>query len=167
MAQVVRLRATAASGPAPKFPQPTLLSFLLHRWRQTGRDALLDMVHTTLDHMARGGMHDQLGGGFHRYSVDARWLVPHFETMLYDNALLAGCYLDAWQATGRPLYERVVRDVLDYVLRDMTAPRADFYSAEDADSEGVEGKFYLWTPAEIAAVLGRRAGPDVLSAYMT
>ena len=131
-----------------------LLSLLLQRWRQTGSDALLDMVNMTLEHMARGGMYDQLGGGFHRYSVDARWLVPHFENMLYDNALLAGCYLDAWQTTGKPLYGRVVRETLDYVLRDMTAAEGGFYCAEDADSEGVEGKFYLWTPEEIAAVLG-------------
>ena len=131
-----------------------MLSLLLRRFKQSGKDALLDMVNTTLEHMARGGIYDHLGGGFHRYSVDSRWLVPHFEKMLYDNALLAGCYLEAWQATGKPLYEHVVRETLDYVLRDMTAPQGGFFTAEDADSQGVEGKFYLWTPDEIAAVLG-------------
>ena len=112
------------------------------------------MVTVTLDRMAAGGIYDHLGGGFHRYSVDDQWLVPHFEKMLYDNAMLAGCYLDAWQATGRKDYLGVVRETLDYVLRDMTDPSGGFYSAEDADSEGEEGKFYVWTPAEIEAVLG-------------
>jgi hypothetical protein len=140
--------------PAPKFPQPITLSLLLRRFRRSGKDTLLDMANTTLEHMARGGIYDHLGGGFHRYSVDSRWLVPHFEKMLYDNALLAGCYLEAWQATGKPLYERMVRETLDYVLRDMTAPQGGFCAAEDADSQGAEGIFYLWTPDEIAAVLG-------------
>jgi uncharacterized protein YyaL (SSP411 family) len=112
------------------------------------------MVVVTLDHIAAGGIYDHLGGGFHRYSVDADWLVPHFEKMLYDNAMLAGCYLDAWQETQRKDYLRVVRETLDYVLRDMTDPAGGFYSAEDADSEGVEGKFYVWTPQELQAVLG-------------
>jgi uncharacterized protein len=102
-------------------------------------------------------MFDQLGGGFHRYCVDDRWLVPHFEKMLYDNALLAVCYLEAWQATGNADYAAVVRQTLDYLLRDMTDPQGGFYSGEDADSEGQEGKFYLWTPAEIEAVLGPEA----------
>ena len=109
-----------------------------------------------------GGIYDQLGGGFHRYSVDAQWLVPHFEKMLYDNALLAACYTEAWQATGNPLYQRVVRETLDYVLRDMTLPEGGFAAAEDADSEGVEGKFYLWTPDEVAAVLGAGRGQNLL-----
>ncbi len=139
--------------PAPKFPQPLSLCLLLRLGRQTGQQALLDMVDTTLQHMARGGIYDQLGGGFHRYSVDAQWLVPHFEKMLYDNALLAACYTEAWAATGNPFYQRVVRETLDYVLRDMMLPEGGFAAAEDADSEGAEGKFYLWTPEEIAAVL--------------
>ena len=117
------------------------------------------MVLVTLDRMAAGGIYDHLGGGFHRYSVDAEWLVPHFEKMLYDNAMLANCYLDAWQETERKDYLRVVRETLDYVLRDMTDPLGGFYSAEDADSEGEEGKFYVWTPQELQAVLGPERGP--------
>jgi uncharacterized protein len=141
-------------GPAPKFPQPLALRWLLRRWRRTGDGELLTMVTTTLDRMAAGGLFDQLGGGFHRYCVDERWLVPHFEKMLYDNALLAVCYLEAWQATGKQEYAVVVRQTLDYLLRDMTDPQGGFYSGEDADSEGEEGRFYLWTPEEIEAVLG-------------
>ncbi len=141
-------------GPAPKFPHATDLNLLLARWRAGRREPLLEMVVVTLDHIAAGGIYDHLGGGFHRYSVDADWLVPHFEKMLYDNAMLAGCYLDAWQETQRKDYLRVVRETLDYVLRDMTDPAGGFYSAEDADSEGVEGKYYVWTPQELQAVLG-------------
>ena len=141
-------------GPAPKFPQPLALQLLLSRWPHAADDELLHIVTTTLDRMSMGGIYDHIGGGFHRYSVDARWLVPHFEKMLYDNALLAACYLKAWQATDQDIYANVVRETLDYVLRDMTAPQGGFYSAEDADSEGQEGKFYVWTPDEIQAVLG-------------
>jgi uncharacterized protein len=144
-------------GAAPKFPQPLALRWLLHRWRRSGDAELLAMVTTTLDRMAAGGIFDQLGGGFHRYCVDDRWLVPHFEKMLYDNALLAVCYLEAWQATGNQSYAAVVRQTLDYLLRDMTDPQGGFFSGEDADSEGVEGKFYIWTPAEIEAVLSPEA----------
>jgi uncharacterized protein len=144
-------------GPAPKFPQPLALRWLLRRWRRSGDDELLRMITATLDHMADGGMCDQLGGGFHRYSVDARWLAPHFEKMLYDNALLAACYLEAWQATGRADYAAVVRQTLDYVLRDLNDPLGGLYGSEDADSEGEEGKFYLWTPGEIELVLGPKA----------
>ncbi len=156
-------------GPAPKFPQPLVLNFLLSRWTHAADDELLHVVTTSLDRMAMGGICDQLGGGFHRYSVDARWIVPHFEKMLYDNALLSTCYLKAWQAANNqsplPLgegqgegvsrhYADIVRETLDYVLRDMTAPHGGFYSAEDADSEGQEGKFYVWTMDQIQDVLG-------------
>jgi uncharacterized protein YyaL (SSP411 family) len=168
-------------GGAPKFPHAIELKLLLKRWQRAGvpplggsgpgtpqpakagtpanepanpRDDLLEAVTVTLDRMAAGGIYDQLGGGFHRYSVDDQWLVPHFEKMLYDNAMLADCYLAAWQTTKRDDYRRVVRETLDYVLRDMTDARGGFYSAEDADSEGEEGKFYVWTPAEVETVLG-------------
>jgi uncharacterized protein YyaL (SSP411 family) len=140
-------------GPAPKFPQPIAIKLLLDRWKRSGDDELLGAAALTLDRMARGGLCDQLGGGFHRYSTDAQWLVPHFEKMLYDNAMLAGCYLDAFTATKNPFYAEVARNTLDYVLRDLTAPEGGFYSAEDADSEGVEGKYYVWIPREIAGVL--------------
>ena len=112
------------------------------------------MVRETLTKMAKGGIYDQLGGGFHRYSVDDRWLVPHFEKMLYDNALLARLYLDAGRALGEPEFLTVAREILDYVLREMTSPEGGFYSTQDADSEGEEGKFFVWTPAEARAVLG-------------
>ncbi|MBX3433699.1 MAG: thioredoxin domain-containing protein [Pirellulales bacterium] len=141
-------------GRAPKFPHPMDLQLCLRHWRRTGAEQSLAMVRLTLDRMAAGGIYDHLGGGFARYSVDERWLVPHFEKMLYDNALLAGVFLEAFQATGDPGYERIVRETLDYVLRDMTDPVGGFHSTEDADSEGHEGLFSTWTPAELAAVLG-------------
>ena len=145
-------------GGAPKFPHPMDLQVLLRHWHRTGREQSLAMVRTTLDRMASGGIYDHLGGGFARYSVDARWLVPHFEKMLYDNALLAGVYAEAFQATGDERYQHVSRETCDYVLRDMTDPAGGFYSTEDADSEGEEGKFYVWTPDELEAVLGEEAG---------
>jgi len=140
-------------GGAPKFPQAMNLEVLLRHHHRTGDPAALSGVETTLQAMANGGIYDQLGGGFARYSVDPYWLVPHFEKMLYDNALLSRLYLEARQATGDAFYERIAEETLDYVVRDMTSPEGGFYSAEDADSEGEEGKFYVWTPGEIRGVL--------------
>jgi uncharacterized protein YyaL (SSP411 family) len=145
-------------GAAPKFPHAMDLQLLLRFWNRTGHPHSLEMVRATLDRMAAGGIYDHLGGGFARYSVDARWLVPHFEKMLYDNALLSAAYVEAYQATGEENYARIARETIDYVLRDMTDPLGGFYSTEDADSEGEEGKFYVWTPDEIDAVLGEEAG---------
>lgn len=141
-------------GGAPKFPQPAVIEFVLRRHLATGSSSLLEMVTSTLDAMAHGGIYDQLGGGFHRYAVDDIWLVPHFEKMLYDNAQLARVYLHAWQVTGKPLYRRIVEETLDYVAREMREPRGGFSSAQDADSEGEEGRFFVWTPAEIEEVTG-------------
>jgi uncharacterized protein YyaL (SSP411 family) len=138
---------------APKFPQAMNLEVLLRHHKRTGDRAALSGVELTLRQMANGGIYDQLGGGFARYSVDEYWLVPHFEKMLYDNALLARLYLEAYEATGEDFYRRIAEETLDYVARDMTAPEGGFYSAEDADSEGEEGKFYVWTPAEIEHAL--------------
>ena len=140
-------------GGAPKFPQPMVLDFLLQYQHQSGDQVALEAVVLTLTKMAHGGMYDQLGGGFHRYSTDDHWLVPHFEKMLYDNAQLARTYLHAWQVTGEPEFRRVVEETLDYVLREMTSPAGGFYSTQDADSEGREGKFFLWTPSEVAELL--------------
>jgi len=144
-------------GGAPKFPQPMALEFLLRYHHATGEPQALGMVTQTLEAMARGGVYDQLGGGFHRYSVDARWLTPHFEKMLYDNAQLSRVYLHAWQVTGEPFFRTIAEEILDYVIREMTDPAGGFYSAQDADSEGEEGKFFLWTPDEIRDLLGEEA----------
>jgi uncharacterized protein YyaL (SSP411 family) len=167
-------------GGAPKFPHPMSLDFLLHQHLRRAarnaristsdaaqqaqnasvrpRDSELGMVEFTLEKMANGGIYDQIGGGFHRYSVDDRWLVPHFEKMLYDNALLSRAYLHAYQVTGKPFYRRIVEETLDYVQREMLGQDGGFYSTQDADSEGVEGKFYLWTPEEVKAALGEEDG---------
>jgi hypothetical protein len=140
-------------GGAPKFPQPSTPQLLLRCAKRFHDDEAAQMVLKTCDAMARGGIHDQLGGGFARYSVDAEWLVPHFEKMLYDNAQLAQLYLDAFLVSGDSRHAEVVRDILDYVLRDMTHPDGGFFSAEDADSEGHEGKFYCWTREELSQLL--------------
>jgi uncharacterized protein YyaL (SSP411 family) len=150
-------------GGAPKFPQPMIWEFVLRVWKRSGDARARDMVTKTLTEMARGGIYDQLGGGFHRYSVDARWLVPHFEKMLYDNAQLASLYLHAWLAFGDPEYRRVCEETLDYVLREMTDPAGGFYSAQDADSEGEEGKFFVWTADEIQAAIPREDADLVLA----
>jgi uncharacterized protein YyaL (SSP411 family) len=141
-------------GSAPKFPQPMTIEFLLQEDLRKGDKFALHMAEHTLRKMAYGGMYDQLGGGFARYATDERWLVPHFEKMLYDNAQLARVYLHAWQVTGEELYKRIVEETLDYVLLEMQHQDGGFYSSQDADSEGVEGKFYVWTPGEIRDALG-------------
>jgi hypothetical protein len=170
-------------GTAPKFPHSMDLQLLLRQWKKHKRQDVLEMVTRTLDKMAASGIYDHLGGGFARYSVDERWLVPHFEKMLYDNALLVAAYVEALVAVGsvreeaEPAesaasraatigrYEAVVRQTCDYILRDMTDPLGGFHSTEDADSEGEEGKFYVWTPAEIEAVLGTQASARFCFVY--
>ncbi|MBT8452813.1 MAG: thioredoxin domain-containing protein [Deltaproteobacteria bacterium] len=157
-------------GGAPKFPQPSRLSLLLRYARRTRDAGATAMVATTLDRMAAGGIYDQIGGGFHRYSTDARWLVPHFEKMLYDNAQLAVVYLEAWQHTGDPAYQRVAREILEYVSREMTSPDGGFYSATDADSptpsgHDEEGWFFTWRPDELEQLLGTSDSALVSSAY--
>ncbi|MFN4218072.1 MAG: thioredoxin domain-containing protein [Candidatus Bipolaricaulia bacterium] len=143
-------------GGAPKFPHSMELSLLLRYWHRTRDSDALAMVELSLEQMARGGIYDQLGGGFHRYCVDAAWRIPHFEKMLYDNALLVWTYLEAHQITRKSLYRRLVEETLDYVMREMTSPEGGFFASQDADSP--EGAFYIWTPEEIAAVLGPEDG---------
>ncbi len=142
-------------GNAPKFPPSMGLPFLLRYWHHSGNANALEMVELTLEKMARGGMYDQLGGGFHRYSTDAHWLVPHFEKMLYDNAQLVVAYFEAYQATQKPFYRDIATETLDYVIREMyDAENGGFYSTQDADSEGVEGKFFVWEPNDVEDIIG-------------
>ncbi|HEY4387069.1 MAG TPA: thioredoxin domain-containing protein, partial [Ktedonobacteraceae bacterium] len=161
-------------GLAPKFPNTMSLEFLLrmHLHQQRGeisseiREATahseLEVVESSLRHMAEGGIYDQLGGGFHRYSVDAHWLIPHFEKMLYDNALLSRLYLHTYVVTGEPFYRRIAEETLDYVVREMLSPEGGFYSTQDADSEGKEGKFFVWTPREVEQILP----PEISRTFM-
>ncbi|MBN2821986.1 MAG: thioredoxin domain-containing protein [Coriobacteriia bacterium] len=147
-------------GEAPKFPQPSVIEFVMRRYQATGEQESLTMIDRTLEAMAAGGIHDQVGGGFHRYATDAIWLVPHFEKMLYDNAQLARVYLHAWQLTGNEDHKRVCEDTLDYLLREMTDPEGGFYAAQDADTGGVEGSYYVWTPEQILAALADAGAQD-------
>ena len=152
-------------GRAPKFPPATGLSFLLRQYHFGGEAKILTLVTKTLDGMATGGMYDHIGGGFARYSTDDEWLVPHFEKMLYDNALLTRTYVEAFQATGLESYRQVATETLDYILREMTAPEGGFYSSTDADSEGVEGKFFVWTPEQIREVVTNEEDTTRFCAY--
>jgi uncharacterized protein YyaL (SSP411 family) len=158
-------------GTAPKFPQPTLVDIALRQARRLGGtaagEAALAMATRTLDAMAAGGIHDHLGGGFARYSTDTQWLAPHFEKMLYDQAGLLRVYLHGWQVTGNPDYLAVVEGIVGYVTRDLTAPEGGVFSAEDADSEGVEGKFYLWTPEQVAEATGTDSGAGSVADAVT
>ncbi|HQX55859.1 MAG TPA: thioredoxin domain-containing protein, partial [Pyrinomonadaceae bacterium] len=147
-------------GGAPKFPAAMSLEFLLQYYHRTGDDKALSIVTFTLEKMARGGIYDQLGGGFHRYAVDAIWLVPHFEKMLYDNAQLIRVYLHAYQLTGEEFFKRIATECLEYIKREMLDESGGFYSTQDADSEGVEGKFFVWEPEEIKQILGDDAGAE-------
>ena len=140
-------------GDRPKFPTPHNLIFLLRYWKRTGNEKALEMIETTLQAMRKGGIYDHVGFGFHRYSTDSNWLVPHFEKMLYDQALIAIVYIEAYQATKKDFYRKTAQEILSYVLRGMTSPEGGFYSAEDADSEGEEGKFYVWSKEEIKQIL--------------
>ena len=152
-------------GNAPKFPHPMDIRLLLRCHRRFNDTDCLDLARLTLDRMAGGGMYDQLGGGFHRYATDAAWLVPHFEKMLYDNALLVPAYLEGFQATGQQRYVDVVRETLDWVLREMTSPDGGFYATQDADSEGEEGKFFVWSQQEVKATLVANRGEDASEAF--
>ncbi len=152
-------------GDAPKFPTPHNLTFLLRWHKRTGDATALEMVVKTLEAMSHGGIFDHIGFGFHRYSVDSKWLVPHFEKMLYDQAMLAMAYTEAFQITGEDQFAGVAKKVFSYVLRDMTAPEGGYFSAEDADSEGREGLFYVWTPEEVKRHLGKEQGGPFCQFY--
>ena len=158
-------RARGGFGSGPKFPTPHHLLFLLRYWKRTGQDEAQHMVTHTLDQMRLGGMYDHIGFGFHRYATDEAWLLPHFEKMLYDQALLTVAYLEGYQATGKKAYAETAREIITYVLRDMTSPEGGFYSAEDADSEGEEGKFYVWSTDEVREVLDEDTAEFFLQAY--
>lgn len=155
----------AGFGTNQKFPTPHHLLFLLRYWKQTGETEALNMIQETLKAMRKGGIYDHIGFGFHRYTVDQQWIIPHFEKMLYDQALLAMAYTEAYQATGEIEYRETAEEVLEYILRDMRSPEGGFYSAEDADSEGEEGKFYLWTAEEIQELLGPEDGALFQTVY--
>jgi len=150
---------------APKFPTPHNILFLLRYWKRKNESRALEMVEKTLIEMSKGGIYDHIGYGFHRYSTDAEWLVPHFEKMLYDQALLITAYTEAFQATGKVLYKNTVEQIIGYVLRDMTSPQGVFYSAEDADSEGEEGKFYLWTANDIKNILSEDEAELIINIF--
>ncbi|MHC4779022.1 MAG: thioredoxin domain-containing protein, partial [Planctomycetota bacterium] len=152
-------------GRSPKFPTPHNLLFLLRYWKRTGEPEALAMVEETLRAMRRGGIHDHVGFGFHRYSTDAKWLVPHFEKMLYDQALLAMAYTEAYQASGKAEFAETAHEIFTYVLRDMLSPEGAVYSAEDADSEGEEGKFYVWSREEFLSILGGETGRRMNSVF--
>lgn len=158
-------RQNAGFGQSPKFPIPHNLSLLLRIWRRTGEEKARVMALQTLQRLRLGGIFDQIGCGLHRYAVDAHWLVPHFEKMLYDQALAAGAYLDAWLVTQDPFYAQSAREILAYVRSDLGHPEGGFYCGEDADSEGAEGTFYLWTPAQVIEVLGRELGTIFCRSY--
>ncbi|MBI5179062.1 MAG: thioredoxin domain-containing protein [Nitrospinae bacterium] len=150
---------------APKFPVPHTVLFLLRHWRSTGEAAALAMARKTLEEMRKGGIYDHLGFGFHRYSTDRLWLVPHFEKMLYDQALLAMAYTEGFQATGEPAFARTAREIFSYCQRDMSAPEGGFFSGEDADSEGEEGKYYVWSMEELTAALGEDSASFAARAF--
>ncbi len=152
-------------GSRPKFPTPQNLIFLLRYWKRTGENKALQMVETTLQTMRRGGIYDHVGYGFHRYSTDSNWFVPHFEKMLYDQALIAIAYIEAFHATKKMIYKKTAQEILTYVLRDMLSPEGGFYSAEDADSEGKEGKFYVWNMKELSLILGETELNEVINIF--
>ncbi|MEK7872147.1 MAG: thioredoxin domain-containing protein, partial [Nitrospirota bacterium] len=152
-------------GTAPKFPTPHNLLFLLRYWRRSRNKKALDMAEKTLYSMRNGGIYDHVGFGFHRYSTDREWLVPHFEKMLYDQAMLAIAYTEAYQATGKDEYKKTATEIFSYILRDMTSPSGGFYSAEDADSEGEEGRFYVWTGDEVRQLVGEKEAEIIIRAF--